>query len=205
MSVTLGNLLYFIKMNNTEVKQKTAETAKVIQDLDQKFNSSRSVIKQWGQDFKNSVQQVRTFAEKNKEAIQSIAVISGAVFGGMALEIKKATKENIAFRNSMMGLQSVAKGTGNDINKVTQAATDLTKDGLMSISDAATSLKNLLQAGFGLDQAILLMNRFKDSAAFGRQGALSFGESIRGATEGIRNGNSILVKICPAKGRLLAA
>jgi hypothetical protein len=37
------------------------------------------------------------------------------------------------------------------------------------------------------------MNRFKDSAAFGKQGALSFGEAIRGATEGIKNGNSILV------------
>jgi hypothetical protein len=37
------------------------------------------------------------------------------------------------------------------------------------------------------------MNRFKDSAAFGRQGALEFGQAIVGATEGIKNGNSALV------------
>jgi hypothetical protein len=63
----------------------------------------------------------------------------------------------------------------------------------MTVADAATSLKNLLAAGFSLDQAVTLINRFKDSAAFGRQAALGFGESIRGATEGIKNGNSILV------------
>src|SRR5690606_8417034 len=40
---------------------------------------------------------------------------------------------------------------------------------------------------------IVLVERFKDSAAFGRQGTLAFGEAIRTATEGIKNGNSILV------------
>jgi hypothetical protein len=37
------------------------------------------------------------------------------------------------------------------------------------------------------------MNRFKNSAAFGRQSALSFGAAVSSATEGIKNGNSILV------------
>ena len=38
-----------------------------------------------------------------------------------------------------------------------------------------------------------MMLRFKDSAAFGRQGALSMGEAIEGATQGIKNQNSIMV------------
>jgi hypothetical protein len=75
----------------------------------------------------------------------------------------------------------------------------------MSVSQASTGLKNLLLAGFGLDQAVILMNRFKDSAAFGRQGALSFGDAITSATEGIKNGNSILVKYRPYREQFLYA
>jgi len=105
----------------------------------------------------------------------------------------KAVAASVQQQNALIGLSSVARGTGNSIDATTQAAKDLAADGLMPLSDAATSLKNLLAAGYSLPQATKLMYAFKDSAAFGRQGALDFGQAIRGATEGIKNGNSILV------------
>lgn len=37
------------------------------------------------------------------------------------------------------------------------------------------------------------MDRFKNSAAFGRQASLSLGEAVKTATEGLKNENSILV------------
>jgi hypothetical protein len=40
---------------------------------------------------------------------------------------------------------------------------------------------------------VAIMERFKDTAAFGRQASLGFGESIVGATEGIKNQNEILL------------
>jgi len=107
--------------------------------------------------------------------------------------LDKAVDAAVRQQNALMGLASVARGTGNDINATTQAAKDLAADGLMPIGDAASGLKNLLAAGFSLPEAVRLMNAFKDSAAFGRQGALDFGQAIVGATEGIKNGNSILV------------
>lgn len=61
------------------------------------------------------------------------------------------------------------------------------------MGDAATSLKNLLSRGYGLQEASVIMDRFKDSASFGRQSSLELGEAIRGATEGLKNENSILV------------
>lgn len=97
------------------------------------------------------------------------------------------------FESSILGLQSVSQAFIGDAQGATQAAKDLASDGLMGVADSATGLKNLLAAGYGLDEAVVLMNAFKDSAAFGRQGALSFGEAIRGATEGVKNGNSVLV------------
>ncbi len=95
--------------------------------------------------------------------------------------------------NSLVGLSSVARAFGQDANRAKREAQGLAADGLMSVADAASGLKNLLAAGFNLDQAVTLMRRFKDSAAFGRQSALSFGQAVSSATEGIKNGNSILV------------
>jgi hypothetical protein len=111
------------------------------------------------------------------------------VTGFMGSSIESANR----YQASIIGLSSVSRAYGADSNAATEAAKRLASDGLMTVADAATGLKNLLGAGFSLPQATQMMNAFKDSAAFGRQSALGFGESIRGATEGIKNGNSILV------------
>ena len=105
---------------------------------------------------------------------------------------------------SMLGLSSVAEKMLGDIDGANgaivsgseaakAAARELAADGLMTVAEASAGLKNLLLAGFGLNESTVMMNRFKDSAAFGRQAALGFGQAIVGATEGIKNENSMLV------------
>lgn len=140
--------------------------------------------------------QADNFADRLKNATAQLAAL-GAI-ATIALTqvvgmLDKAVDAAVKQQNALMGLSSVARGTGNDINATTQAAKDLTADGLMPLGDAAVGLKNLLASGFSLPQAIRLMQAFKDSAAFGRQGSLEFGQAIASATEGIKNGNSILV------------
>lgn len=97
------------------------------------------------------------------------------------------------YQGALLGLSSIAKAFGVNATKAKEAAEDLAKDGLLTVADSARGLKNLLQSGFSLPQAVKLMERFKDSAAFGKQAALSFGDAVASATEGIKNGNSILV------------
>lgn len=97
------------------------------------------------------------------------------------------------YASAMIGLSSVASAFGEDQDKATEAAKSLAKDGLMSVAESAAGLKNLLGAGFNLDESTQLMLKFKDAAAFGRQGSLGFGEAIVGATQGIKNQNSIMV------------
>lgn len=99
------------------------------------------------------------------------------------------------FESALIGLETVAgrKLGMQAIPLATQAAKDLAADGLLPVQNAATGLKNLLASGFNLEEATNLMYVFKDSAAFGRQSALSFGDAVSSATEGIKNGNSILV------------
>ncbi len=94
---------------------------------------------------------------------------------------------------AMKGLGAVAANTGNDMNKAMAAAQNLSDKGLLSVQDAAAGLKNLLSAGFGLKEAIGLMDTLTDSASFNRQGTLSLGQAVVGATQGIKNQNSIMV------------
>lgn len=120
------------------------------------------------------------------------AAASAALFGivhGLESTIDAANKS----QSAMTGLNSVATAFKQDAGAAQTAAQKLASDGLMTVADAATGLKNLLASGFSLDQAVTLMDRFKNTAAFGRQSALSFGQAVSSATEGIKNGNSILV------------
>lgn len=130
-------------------------------------------------------------------ASQATAVAVGMLVDRLMTGLVGAFKETIneanRFDAGMIGLSSVAKAFHQDAGAASEAAQSLASDGLMTVGEAAASLKNLLATGFSLPEAITLMGRFKDSAAFGRQGTLGFGEAIVGATEGIKNGNSALV------------
>jgi hypothetical protein len=133
------------------------------------------------------------------------ATTAGAALGTLLADLTRrlvswgtgAMRDAVAlsaeFQNALIGLSSIARSMGQDVDKAKAAAVQLASDGLMSVNEAARGLKNLLASGFGLDRAIGLMTRFKDIAAFNRQGFLSFGEAIVSATEGIKNQNSILI------------
>ena len=122
-----------------------------------------------------------------------LAIVAGVAFYKIASAIGSGVKAFNDFNNSMIGLKSVVQGTGNDFSQAQGFIDDFTKDGLIVAADAATALKNLLARGFGLGEASTILNRFKDSAAFGRQASLSLGEAVKGATEGLKNENSVLV------------
>lgn len=139
-----------------------------------------------------------TAAANEKQAATQKNVVAELAKGATAVLAYKAVVVNSIraaneFTAAIMGLASVARFSGEDIGATLNKATDLTTDGLMSTSEAALALKNLLSRGFTADQAIEMINRLKDSAAFGRQASLEFGQAVVSATEGIKNENSILV------------
>lgn len=140
--------------------------------------------------------QAKSFSQTLKDSSLQLAALGAAATVALNTVIDRlntAVDAAVKQQNALMGLSSVARGTGNSIQAATDAAKALSADGLMPLGDAAAGLKNLLASGMSLPQAIKLMQAFKDSAAFGRQGSLEFGQAIVGATEGIKNGNSALV------------
>lgn len=143
----------------------------------------------------SSGDQNRSVAQKLRDNWAPIAAVTAAAGGGFYIA-KDAISQTFDAANklngAMTGLTSVATYFEIDAGKARDAARSLASDGLMTVSEAATGLKNLLSSGFSLEEAITIMERFKDTAAFGRQASLQFGQAVVGATEGIKNGNSIL-------------
>ena len=119
--------------------------------------------------------------------------LASSIASTLGRAISDSIKYATQFQNAFLGLGSVAAAFGVKASDATAAAKALSADGLLPLKDSATGLKNLLSTGFNLEQSTRLMNAFKDSAAFGRSGALSFGDAVRSATEGVKNQNSVLV------------
>ncbi|KWT81140.1 hypothetical protein [Candidatus Magnetominusculus xianensis] len=96
-------------------------------------------------------------------------------------------------QSAMTGLAAVARYSGAGIGKSMDAALNLSKDGLISVQASSQALQNLLSRGFSLNQAVQMLTRLKDAAAFNRQSHLTMSEAVISSTEGIKNENSVLV------------
>lgn len=105
------------------------------------------------------------------------------------VSIEAAMKLN----NAMVGLKSIVEGQGGSFSKANKFIKEFISDGLVPATDAVTAYKNLAMRGYSTEQIEKTMISLKNASAFGRSAALSMGEAVRSATEGLRNENSILV------------
>lgn len=131
--------------------------------------------------------------EKSAAELMRAFTATTAVLATTILVIKNSVKAATEYQNALTGLASVARYAGEDIQNTLGTATALTADGMLSTGEAATAMKNLLAKGFNTQQAVEMITRLKDAAAFGKQGSLEFGQAVLSATEGIKNENSVLV------------
>jgi len=150
-------------------------------------------MKKMATGFQSAGRTLSKSSQKIDSAIRGVSLANLALVAGFAYATKSIVSAASEYERAMLGITSVAESFNISANEATMAAQSLATDGLMSVKDAANGLKNLLATGFSLPQAIELMNAFKDSAAFNRQGTLEFGQAIVGATQGLKNQNSIMV------------
>lgn len=162
-----------------------------------------NIEKTLGKQTQQNISGVAAVASESLGAFSKLAIGLGAlglaataVMGGlerMTSAFNGVIQASALMERSMLGLAQVSNAFAQDADKAKKAAIDLASDGLMTVQESAEGLKNLLATGFSLDEAITLMNTFKDASAANRQGTLGFGEAIIGATIGIKNQNSVLV------------
>lgn len=189
-----------VKKEVTEVNAKLDEEKKKTKEVGTEATAAGAAAvkaaNQTEQGTAKATEQVKRQKDASKELAAEYAITgaaAAAVFAVIAREVTEAIKASNLATNALRGLRSIAEGTKNDFSAAKGAANAFAADGLLNVSDAATSLKNLLARGFGLQEATDLISRLKDSAAFGRQASLTLGEAVRSATEGLKNENSILV------------
>ena len=108
-------------------------------------------------------------------------------FGKQSMEV--ATK----LQNALTGLKSIVEGQGRSFAQAQKFIQEYISDGLIPAADAVTTYKNLAMRGYSTDQIEQTMVALKNASAFGRSAALTMGEAVRSASEGLRNENSILV------------
>lgn len=96
-------------------------------------------------------------------------------------------------QTALLGLERILTAQGRSFGEANAFIKQYISDGLVPLQDAIVAYKNLAARGYDNKQIEDIMNRFKDAAAFGRQGHLTMGEAIKTGTEGLKNENSILV------------
>lgn len=142
---------------------------------------------------KEDLQSLRDEAKRVKESWRDLGLATGVSFTAITAGIVKAVEANNQFKASMMGLDSIAKGTIGTYSKIEAELKKIKDDGMIPLTNAIAAYKNLLTRYEDEEAAIKMFHRLADAAAFGRQGQLSLGEAIQSASEGLKNENSVLV------------
>lgn len=201
------NLLKMFKGNADSILKGISPKFKSA-DFDKEVSSGETALSKLKDTAKKSDDAVKQFgntADKSGQQTTKLAGVltnAGLRFEGLraVVSILKSTLGDFfntynKFNSAQTGLSSIAsfKGLNPEVASKELQNLNAVKKGLLDIGSASTALKNLLAANFTMEQSIQLMDRLSNSAAFGRQSSLSFGEAISSATEGIKNGNSILV------------
>jgi len=193
----MADLKIRINVDTSIAKQSVKSLANSFEELTTK--GSLNILKG---SFSTLITKIKTFGELGRQAFitlkNSIFNVRNAIVALIAsfsaVQFSKSIiAESNKIENSMLGLQAIAKYTGIDFEQLKQTAESLASDGLMTVAEASTALRNLLLRGFNLEQSIQMINRLKDAASVARQGSLELGEAVVTATEGLKNENSILV------------
>lgn len=134
------------------------------------------------------------FATLKDNSFALFTAAAGAAIGVKQLfnAMADSVKESFKLQSSLAGLSSVSKAFNQDVNLANKAAQELASDGLITVTESALGLKNLMSSGFSLPESISLFKSLKDQSVYNRQSFYGLGEAVVATTEGIKNGNSVL-------------
>tara|TARA_Y100000034_G_scaffold136131_1_gene210977 strand:+ start:83 stop:4081 length:3999 start_codon:yes stop_codon:yes gene_type:complete len=175
LEIQINQARIALDKHTREVRQNTAAQTKNAKQIGR--SSSRM----------NDFRLTTSGMQKTLGIIRNELLLLTFALGSSIAALSSTVKAAIEVENALLGLSAVAGNLSASVSGAKQAAVELAKDGLIAVSDAAAGLKNLLAWGATLDESVAVMLRFKDAAAFNRQGMLTMGQAVVGATEGVKN------------------
>ena len=182
-------------MYKKEVEKTTKETESAFSKSFNKVEkANKSAFSKMGNVVSNTLSKVKDNVSQTFKKVSNTIKVAMVAASAFAIKFGKdsiqAASETQA---AWTGLFSIVNGTGKSFSEAKGFLEEYTKDGLIPLTDAITSYKNLAARGYSTEQIEQTMKSLKDAAAFGRQSSYSYGEAIKSATEGLKNENSILV------------
>lgn len=137
----------------------------------------------------------KSACEKLSAGFGKLGMVIGAAFSVAKIVQFGAASSKAAreLSDAMTGSQSIVEGQGRSFAEAQSFIDEYTKDGLIPATNAITAYKNLASRGYDDAQIQQTMIALKDASAFGRKSALSMGDAVQSATEGLKNENSVLV------------
>jgi hypothetical protein len=125
--------------------------------------------------------------------LRNILLLVSFAAGGVIASFKAFFEQAVRTEASLNSLRSVAANTGLEFERLKNQSIALENEGIMSVGGSTSALKNLAASRLSMTETSQVMNALTDAAAFNRQGQLSWEEAVIGATQGIKNQNSIMI------------
>lgn len=178
--------------------QKSQENARAkVEEAKAALASAQAIDRNTRSSDQNSNAKTRNTAASRQAKMADLDLVFAAMYAQIAIagiinKLEDIYNKGTKTRMALMGLESTVRGLGESVDEATATFKYFQEDGLMSDQEIAASMKNLLHMGYTIEDTRSIMNAFKDSAAFGRQASLGFGEAIVRSTEGMRLGLSTL-------------
>lgn len=137
--------------------------------------------------FKSGLGQVTGMFTK-LATLAGVAFSVGAVVAFGRAAVQAAGQAEAKFK----GLEFLMKANGRSMSEATSFIKEFTADGLVPMTSAYESYKNMVSRGYSTDQIEKMLSVMKDAAVYNRQGQFSMGEAMEKATMGLRMENSLL-------------
>ena len=127
--------------------------------------------------FKALILSVQAALSSINPIILVIFAVAAAV-AGLVKFMSSAIPVSLEFGNAMSKLSGAAARFGQDIGVARDAAISLSQDGLINTATAAEGLSRLMATGLNINQAVEIMNSYKDMAALGRSSSIDMNQAV---------------------------
>lgn len=172
--VDLGELVVSLRLRTEALEKGLDATQKKLQDAERQAKKKAASMRELESSYK------------------SVAMTATTTFAVIAAAVATGLKAYNQYTSTMKGFENQIKSTGQSMIEARKALDNLSSDGLISESDTAASIKNLVNYGFTVEKASDTVAHLKDTAVDNRQAHYNLGEAVRVTTEGIRMENSVL-------------
>jgi len=152
--------------------------------LDAKDQNLKKALQEGGQHVEDFADKAEVSGSRIQHAFTGAAI--AMTFGKAIPFMKQSIGLFSEATSAASGLQSAIRASGEDWDVAHAFLKSYTEDGLVPLTQASASLKNMLAGGYGLEESMGIMRTMKDYAAYGKQGQLSMGEAIERTTQGLK-------------------